>query len=224
MENWETFTEFDKTHYVDTEYAVEGTGSLRVESVDGNTEATIYQPSLETANNDAATEGRIETTVRRTEDVYLGIYVRFVDIENHYFVAGGSFEDPDGVHNELRLYRTEGGETEFINAVEFDTFSDRTDIGDFEPRWIPFRITWFSDAMDRFRIWVQEDAKEDGEWDDVGGTLVDSSPAFGPNETTTGSGVGFGGNTLENPYTYGLYSEDGLWYDQTNLYYDTNAE
>lgn len=224
MENWETFSEFDKTHYVDTEYAVEGTGSLRVESVHENTEATIYQPSLETANNDAAAEGRIETTVRRTNDVYLGMYVRFVDIENHYFVAGGAFEDPSGGHDELRLYRTEGGETEFINAVEFDTFSDRTQIWETEPSWIPFRITWFSDEMDGFRIWVQEDANEDGEWNDVGGTLVDASPAFGPNETTTGSGVGFGGNTLEDPDTYGLFSEDGLWYDQTNLYYNTNAE
>ncbi|WP_152422952.1 hypothetical protein [Halorubrum kocurii] len=221
MENWVNFAEFDQTHYVDTEYALQGSGSLRVESIRDNTEATIYSPSLETQNNNAASEGRVKTAIRRTSRVYIGMYVRFVDIDNHYFIVGGQFDDLRG----LRLYKREDGQTQLINSVEFETFSDRTEIYD-EPNWIPFRITWHEDDLNGFRIWVQEDANEDGEWSDVGGDVVDPDPSFGPNESTTGSGIGFGSNSAAvGPDADDDLSslENGLWFDRTQLYYDTNA-
>lgn len=224
MENWETFATFDQTHFVDTEFALEGTGSLRVESLatdDGVREATIFEPSLESENNAAASEGRIKTTVRRTQEMYLGLFLRFVDIDNHYFIVGGYLLHPDtsrGYEPLLMLYRTESGDTELINSVEFDTFSDRTGVQDIEPSWVPLRITWFSDELDGFRVWIQEDANGDGQWEDMGGTLVDPDPLFGPTETPTGSGIGFGGTDVIEFFI----GDSGVWYDQTELYYETN--
>lgn len=227
MERWENFAEFDQTHYVDTEYARQGSGSLRIPSVHKTTEATIYRPSLNTETNTAASEGRVKTMIRRTKGIYIGMYLRFVDLENHYFIAGGNFQDYRNNSSleklELRLFKTEDGKSEVVNAVDFETFSDRTNVASNDPSWVPFRITWFSDGLDGFRIWVQEDANEDGEWDDVGGTLVDPDPSFSPSTASTGGGIGFGGNVAAGETRYDLESEFGLWYDQTNIYYDTNA-
>lgn len=222
MEDWDNFAEFEETHYVDNEYAREGHGALRVEDLN-YTEATIYEPSIDAET--ASSEGRIKTWIRKTEAQYIGLYLRFVDVDNHYWVGGGRWwqDVANGGFrgSELRLYRTQNGETELINSVEFETFSDGDGVRS-SPSWVPFRVTWFIDDMGGFRVWVQEDAIEAEEWHDVGGTLVDPDPILGPGSSTIGSGIGFGGNTTINDVVEGnsRSHEDGLWYDQTEIYYD----
>lgn len=223
LEDWNNIAKFDEEHYVDTEHSVdEGGASLRIESLT-KTEATIYQPSLNATS--ASSEGRIETSIRRTgNDVatydeqlsYMALVLRYSDIDNYYCVTGnGRF--PNG----LVMYRTIDGETESINSVDFTSnsrFSDGTQVkGD--SSWIPFRITWFVDGMGGFRIRIEEEADGDGSWEEVGGALVDPDPVLGPDDTETGSGVGFGG--VDAGQGTGKQTA-GVWYDQTKIYYETN--
>jgi hypothetical protein len=155
------------------------------------------------------------------------MYLRFIDLQNHYAVIGGDFKRENqqtGETRELRLFRTVDGETELVSQVQFYTFSDGTNIRDPGDKWIPFRVTWFTDEMNGYRVWVQEDANDDGGWEDVGGTLVDPNPRLGPDDTTTGSGIGFGGLNAD-VYSANLAlpdSRNGLWFDDTELYYETS--
>jgi hypothetical protein len=219
LQDWQNFTEFEQEHFVDTEFSYNGPASLRIKELDKQTEASVYKPSMSTEA--ASSQARATTWIRRTRYAFLGMYLRFEDLGNNYFVIGGWF---NGDKKAVRLYRTESGNTELVHSIDgIESFSDGTAVIA-DPSWIPFRVTWFTDDMNGFRVWIQEDADGDGEWDDVGGTLVDPDPILGPKSSTTGSGIGFGSinrdRMIDGIRRARGEQAAGVWYDQTKLFYE----
>lgn len=147
----------------------------------------------------------------------MAIVLRYSDINNYYCVVGSGVDGEANEPSGLTLYRRKDGNTEIINSVKVNRFSDGTYVDDGTPSWIPFRITWFVDEMDAFRIRIQEDADNNGGWEKTGGALVDPDPVLGPDDTKTGSGIGFG--TVANVDDR---NDKGIWIDQTKIYYGQN--